>query len=154
MSLKLAFASALLTFGLASPAFAHPHFGGGPQFAPMPAAYHGPARGGWDEIGSTQASFRGERDVIFAHGRDRYSEIKVCVYRQAVRLFDLDVTFARGGHQDLAVRHVIGAGDCTRAIDLKGKRRDIKAVAFAYKTLAGPRWGRHVQPAIVKVFAR
>lgn len=149
MKLKLALAGALLTFGLASPALAAPNFG------PQQASYHGVRNMAWEQIGSREVSFRAERDVIIARGNDRHRQIMVCVYRQPVRMLDLDVRFANGGHQDLGVRNVIGAGQCTRAIDLNGQRRNIRSIALGYKTIAGHRFGgRFAQTALVRVFAR
>ena len=72
----------------------------------------------------------------------------LCVYNQPVRMYDLDVRFHNGGVQDVSVRNVIGAGQCTRAIDLNGQRRDIQSVSLAYRALG---FGRG---ALVRVFAR
>ena len=141
MKFKLIVASALLALGLVSPAMAHPVF---------PVAYPTFARG-WELIGARDVSFRAERDTIPAWGRDRYSQIKICVYRQPVRMYDVDVYFHNGGHQDVGVRNVIGDGQCTRAIDLNGNRRNIRSVALAYQSL--PTF-RHVDRALVRVYAR
>lgn len=158
MKLNLALAGALLAAGLATPSIAAPFA----QPAPFnhPAAYqynqnnnHGgwrqpqrPAQ--WQLIGQRDVSPRSERDLIPAFGRARFQEVMLCVYRQPIRLADFDVKFANGGSQDVSVRNVIGAGQCTRAIDLKGQARDIKAVSLAYKAIG---FGRGAQ---VKVFAR
>jgi hypothetical protein len=142
MKLKLALAGALLALGLAAPAMAH---GYGPV-AHYPGGY-----ASWELIGTRNVSFRIERDTIFAHGHDGHRQIKVCAYRQPVRLFDLDVRFRNGGHQDVPVRAVLYPGQCTRAIDLVGHRRDIRTVSFVYRSLPG---FRHYRPAVVQVFAR
>ena len=150
MNIKLALAGALLAFGFATPAFAAPY---GPQ--PSPVAYPNFRHAQWELIGTRDVSFRADRDTIFARGNDRYRQVMVCVYRQPVRVLDLDVRFANGGHQDLSVRNVIGAGQCTRAIDLNGQRRDIRSVSIAYKTIPGFRFGgRFGQSALVRVYAR
>lgn len=147
MKLKFVFAAALVALGLASPAMAH----GGWGFDPTSYGYHPYS---WELIGTRRVDFRAERDTVFAAGYDRYRQIKVCAYRQPVRLYDLDVFFHNGGHQDVPVRAVLNPGECTRAIDLYGHRRNIEAVTFVYRSLIdfpGPRFAR---PAVVQVFAR
>ena len=144
--LKLAFASVLLALGLATPAMAH-----GYGYGPGPIAHYPGGYYSWELIGSRNVSFHIEQDTIFAHGHDRHRQIKVCAYRQPVRLFDLDVRFRNGGHQDVPVRAVLYPGQCTRAIDLYGHRRDIRTVSFVYRSLPGY---RHFRPALVQVFAR
>jgi hypothetical protein len=146
MSLKLAIAGALLSIGLASPAIAYP--GGGPG----PFGYRHAA---WELIGSQTVGFRAERDTVLAHGRDRHRQVMICAYRAPVRLFDVNVRFANGGRQDLAVRNVLQPGQCTRAIDLKGQRRDIRAVSFLYRAAPGFRpIARFGQTAVIRVYAR
>lgn len=154
MKLKFVLASALLTLGLAAPAVAAP-------FGPQPIAYPNYRHAQWELIGTTNVSFRAERDTIYARGNDRHRQVMVCVYRNPVRIFDLDVKFQNGRSQDLAVRNVIGAGQCTRAIDLNGQRRNIRSVTLAYKSagrvfsgpFGGPFGGRFGQ-AQVRVYAR
>lgn len=153
MSIKLSIAGALIAVSLGAPSLASAAPAG---FAPAAFAQH---RGGWELIGARDVGFRTERDVILARGNDRHRQLMVCVYRQPVRMLDLDVRFANGGHQDIGVRSVIGAGQCTRAIDLKGNRRNIRSVSMTYKSMTGrpfgARFGAHLaQNAAVRVYAR
>ncbi len=167
MKTKLALASALLALGLATPSMAapfnaHPQpqpaaFGNGHFGQQQPAAFgnrnHRPAQ--WELIGTSQVSFRKEKDTIYARGNDRHRQIMICVYNQPVRVTDLDVRFANGRAQDLNVRNVLNAGSCTRAIDLAGNKRDIRSVSIAYKALPNFKIGWKFAPtATVKVFAR
>lgn len=135
MKLKLIVAGVLLTLGLAAPASAR-HWNPGPH--------------GWQLIGTRDVRNHAEHDTIPAYGHARFGQVKLCVYRKPVRLYDLDVVFHNGGHQDLGVRNVLYPGQCTRAIDLRGHRRDIRLVTMAYETL-GRHFGRH---AVVQVYAR
>lgn len=171
--ITLGAAAAVLALGFAAPSFAAPAhngpFGHGPaKPAPIikPAPVVKPPVFGkpivkppvvakpaarpaqWELVGQRVVNQRGTRDNIPVVGRDRHQQIMVCVYNQPVRIADLGVTFKFGGKQDIAVRNVIGAGQCTRAIDLKGQKRDIRSVNLAYKALG---FGRG---ALVKVFAR
>ncbi|MEQ1865357.1 MAG: hypothetical protein ABL996_12015 [Micropepsaceae bacterium] len=135
MKLKVALVGTLLALGLAAPASAR-HWNPDPQ--------------GWHLIGTRDVRNHAEHDTIPAYGHARFSQVKLCVYRKPVRLYDLDVVFRNGGHQDLGVRNVLHPGQCTRSIDLYGERRDIKFVTMAYETL-GRHYGRH---AVVQVYAR
>ncbi len=154
MSLKSTIAGALLSLCLVSPALAAPSFGPS-GFGPRPIAYGGHRQSTWELIGAREVSFRANRDTIFARGNDRQRQIMICVYRQPVRMLDVDVRFSNGGHQDLNVRNVIGEGQCTRAMDLRGHRRDIRSITLNYKSIGGHRFGgRFAQTALVKVFAR
>ena len=140
MKVKLAIASVLLTLGLAVPASAVPY---GP----------GPGHGGWQQwrlLGSREVAHVGDRDSIFTPGFQQFKQMKLCAYRRPVRLYDLDVVFRNGGHQDVSVRRILNPGECTRAIDLYGNRRDIQRVSMVYRTLGFPRGPR----AVVQVFAR
>jgi hypothetical protein len=138
MKLKLAIASLLLAAGLVSPAAAFPHHGG------WGGGY------GWDFLGAREVRHFTEQNRVFARGHRNYSQVKICVYNRPIRLYDLDVVYANGGHQDLRVRSVLRPGECTRAMDLRGFRRDIRFVNMVYQTA-----GRDFGPrAMVRVFAR
>ena len=153
MKLKIVLAGALLAAGFATPSFAAPAFPAAPHGFPQ-VAYAKPAPmparpGAWELVGQRTVSQRLERDTIPVVGRDRHQQIMLCVYNTPVRVQDFDVRFANGGKQDIAVRNVIGAGQCTRAIDLKGQKRDIKSITLAYKSM-----GFFKRGALVKIFAR
>lgn len=66
-------------------------------------------------------------EPIATHSPDprhlRFSQIKICVHNNPVRLCDVDVKFHNGGHQDVFLRSRINAGDCSRSIDLDGLAR-------------------------------
>lgn len=143
MNIKLALASLLVAAGLAAPAsayspYSYPHhvgFGGGHS---------------WQFLGAREVNHFAERDRIFAPGNQRFSQVKICVSHRAVRMQDIDVVFRNGGHQDLQVRQFLRPGECTRALDLRGNRRDIRFVNLIYQTA-----GRNFGPkAVVRVFAR
>jgi len=92
-------------------------------------------------LGTRVVAYGSETDVIRVPGTTRYSAIKICVYDHAVRFRDLDVVYANGGRDDLPLRRVISAGDCTRWIDLRAGRRDIRRIVLNYETWgnSGPR---------------
>jgi hypothetical protein len=89
-------------------------------------------------------------DVVALPGWARYDEIKLCVKRHPVRIYDLDVNFANGGRQDIQVRDRINPGGCTRNIDLRGYNRDITSIKLMYEETS---WG-HAKTATMVIYAR
>jgi hypothetical protein len=87
---------------------------------------------GWRTIGYARVDGR-DTDTIYAPGNTRQREIRLCSLNAPLRLRDFDVRFANGGRQDVNTRAVLPAGRCTRAIDLKGNRRDIQSVRLRYE---------------------
>ena len=98
--------------------------------------------GGWRTIGYTRVDGR-DRDRIDLPGRTRQSAIRLCSMNQPLRLRDFDIRFENGGRQDVNTRAVLPAGRCTRAIDLKGNRRDIASVRLRYEPITRT-WQRPV----------
>lgn len=111
------------------------------------AATAGPAAA-WDVIGTRDVRDRTDRDTIIVEGHRQFERIKLCVYRQPVHFYDVDVHFRNGGHQDVSVRERINPGQCTRAIDLNGDDRDITSISMLYEETSFRR--RH---ATVRVLA-
>lgn len=98
------------------------------------AALNASPASAWDSIGSRVVTDRVDRDIIHAPGPKRYRQIKICVNRNPVHFYDVDVRFANGGRQDVKIAKRINAGYCTRAINLKGPaRRNIRYVKFIYE---------------------
>jgi hypothetical protein len=154
MKLSLTLAAATLAFGLATPSFAAPAFQHGPSFGPKPAApIFAPAAYGkpqaWKLVGQTTVTQRLQKNAVAVPGQARFQQVMICAYNRPVRVQDLDVRFMNGGNQDLSVRNVLQPGSCTRAIDLNGNRRDIRAV-----TLTANTQGFGFARGLVKVFAR
>lgn len=89
---------------------------------------------GWRTLGYTRVDGR-DRDIIYLPGRTRQSEIRLCAMNQPLRLRDFDIRFANGGTQDVNTRAVLRPGTCTRAVDLRGNRRDIAAVRLRYEPI-------------------
>ena len=112
------------------------------------AALAGPAAA-WDQVGVRQVRDRTERDTITLSGPRQFERIKLCVYRNPVHFYDLDVRFRNGGHQDVSIRQRINPGECTRAIDLNGDDRNITTVSMVYEETS---WGRR-RTATVRLFA-
>ena len=87
---------------------------------------------GWRTTGYSRVDGR-DTDTIYAPGNSRQREIRLCALNAPLRLRDFDVRFANGGRQDVNTRATLPAGRCTRAIDLRGNRRDIQSVRLRYE---------------------
>jgi hypothetical protein len=84
-----------------------------------------------------------DSDTIRLRGHVRERKIRLCAMNQPLRLRDVDIRFENGGHQDARTRAVLPAGRCTRAIDLRGRSRDIASVRLRYEPILR-RWQRPV----------
>jgi hypothetical protein len=87
---------------------------------------------GWRTIGYARVDGR-DSDTIPAPGFTRQRAVRLCALNAPLRLRDFDVRFANGGRQDVNTRAVLPAGRCTRAVDLRGNRRDIASVRLRYE---------------------
>lgn len=101
--------------------------GGGPRPAPVSS---GSDR---DLLGEARVSDRAEEDIISVRSGRTYRGIQVCARRRAIEFGDLDVRYGNGQTEDIRIRRVVRAGECTRVIDLSGDRRRIDAVRFVYR---------------------
>ena len=109
-----------------------------------------PGGGSWVLLGQRNVAERMDHDEIFLPGHARYRQIKICVYRNPIRVYDVDVRYQNGDHQDIDVRHRLRDGQCTRNIDLDGWRRDIRTIRMAYEETS---WGRR-RSVTVRVYGR
>lgn len=89
---------------------------------------------GWRTVGQTRVDGR-DRDAVYLPGFTRQREIRLCAMKQPLRLRDFDVRFANGRRQDVSTRAVLRPGTCTRAVDLRGNRRDIASVRLRYEPI-------------------
>ena len=103
---------------------------------------------GWRTIAYKTVSGR-DTDNIYAPGRTRQSAVRLCAMNAPIHLVDFDIRFANGGHQDVPTRAIIRGGTCTRAIDLRGNRRDIERIRLRYEPIA-----RGIRRPLVRVQVR
>lgn len=91
---------------------------------------------GWELVGEHNVRDRTDRDTIVSWGHTKHRRLRICVEGHAVRFYDVEVVFFFTGRQDVPVRALIGAGQCTRDIDLKGGAHDISFVNLKYETFS------------------
>jgi hypothetical protein len=103
---------------------------------------------GWRTIAYKTVNGR-DTDTIYAPGRSRQSAIRLCSINAPIHLIDFDIRFANGGHPDAPTRALIQGGSCTRAIDLRGNRRDIERIRLRYEPVA-----RHLRRPLIRVQVR
>jgi hypothetical protein len=94
---------------------------------------------GWRTIGYTRVDGR-DSDTIYLPGRTRQSAIRLCAMNAPLHLRDFDIRFENGRRQDVNTRAVLRAGTCTRAVDLRGNRRDIASVRLRYEPIVRSAW--------------
>ena len=90
---------------------------------------------GWRTIAYKTVNGR-DTDTINASGRTRQRAVRLCTMNAPIYLRDFDIRFENGGTQDANTRARLGAGRCTRAIDLRGNRRDIDRIRLRYEPIA------------------
>ena len=103
---------------------------------------------GWRTIAVKRVDGR-DTDTIYLPGRTRQSAVRVCAMNAPLRLRDFQIRFENGRRQDVATRAVVGASTCTRAVDLRGNRRDIDRIRLRYEPIL-----RHAVRPLVRVQVR
>ena len=89
---------------------------------------------GWQHIGQTTASFKSQNESIQVLGADEFSAIKLKVMEAPLEIERLQVFYESGDMEEIMVGKEIGKDNESRVIKLKHPDRDIKKVAFTYKT--------------------
>ena len=100
---------------------------------------------GWHKIGEMVASFAKERDVMFVTGADKFAALKIKVTDADIKISDIEVYYENGTQEDINVRTDIKNGGKSRVINLKGGERQIKKIAFVYKTAGGSSEKAHLE---------
>lgn len=95
------------------------------------------AQDGWQVIAVQTVAKGGDQDTVYVTNRDKFSQVRICVFERRIHLNDFSVQFGNGGRQSLDVRSSFRPGQCSRAIDLKGDRRHIELVMLNYRRLPG-----------------
>ena len=90
---------------------------------------------GWRTIAYKTVNGR-DTDRIDVRGHHRQRAVRLCAMNAPIHLRDVDIRFENGRTQDANTRARLGAGRCTRAIDLRGNRRDIDWIRLRYEPIA------------------
>jgi hypothetical protein len=90
---------------------------------------------GWRTIAYKTVDGR-DSDTINVRGHYRQRAVRICAMNAPIHLRDFDIRFENGRTQDANTRARLGAGRCTRAIDLRGNTRDIDRIRLRYEPIA------------------
>ncbi len=91
---------------------------------------------GWRRIGKTIVDFQKERDIIHMLGSNKFAAIKFQVQNAPIDLKEIEVFYQSGDSQKIQINSSIKAEGYSRVIDLNGGERNLKKIAFLYKTLS------------------
>jgi hypothetical protein len=94
----------------------------------------------WVKLGERRVRLVADHDVIpvtFLKGTFR--RIKLKVRHNGIFVNDLVVVYSSGGTDSIPIRHHIGAGRESRAIDLRGGERFIRSIQLTYRAVRNSR---------------
>jgi len=100
----------------------------------------------WYLLGKRQVNGLVDHDRInVGAGAGTFDKIRLHVTGNDLMIYDLDVRYGNGAHDDLPVRLLIPQGGYTRAIDLRFNNRFIRYVDFNYGKFANGRGATWVE---------
>ncbi|NIJ21030.1 hypothetical protein FHS95_002722 [Sphingomonas naasensis] len=97
----------------------------------------------WDRVGSTEIREGWTRATIWAPGRQRYREVRLCVTRRALRVNSFTINFplqpqGRWAHEQVVpLNRTISPGQCSRETWIRGGARDIRQVEIRFARFQG-----------------
>jgi hypothetical protein len=89
---------------------------------------------GWTHIGQTTASFKMQNESIVVLGADEFTALRIKVKDAGLHIHHMQVFYESGEMEEIDLKDDFSNGSESRAIRLKYPDRDIKKVAFSYKT--------------------
>ncbi len=90
---------------------------------------------GWHKIAETTVDFKKEKDEVSVLLADRFASIQFKVIDAPIELVSLEVYYESGDKQEIPVNYSIKAKGSSKIIDLNGGERNLKKIAFVYKTI-------------------
>jgi hypothetical protein len=96
----------------------------------------------WRKLGTRRVNGLVDVDsILVGAGQGTFKRLRIRVRGNALLIYDLRVRYGNGADDRLQVRALIPQGGYSRAIDLRGNNRYLRAVTFTYGKLpngAGP----------------
>lgn len=149
MKRSLVLLPAIALLALAGPASAQMQAQHRPGHGPgHPGPIPGPAQG-WRLLAFKTVGAGTDRDTIRVNANRVWRQVQLCSINAPIHMQDFDVVYANGRSEDVRVRSRIGAGTCTRAIDLRGGNRRITRIQLRYGKL-----DRSMRVPLIRVMAR
>ncbi len=94
----------------------------------------GSSQGKWVLIARTQTRLNLDQDMVVINGQNVFRAIKFRVTHNPIEIYDLDVVFENGEHQDIPVKNVFQPSTESRVLDLPGNKRRIKSIIIKYRS--------------------
>jgi hypothetical protein len=98
----------------------------------------------WVLLGTRHVNWLVDTDIFdVGAGMGQFDHIQLRVRGNGLFVYDLDVVYGNGGHDDIPLRFHIPEGGSTRSIDLRGGDRNIRRVKIVYQKPVdggGPTW--------------
>lgn len=88
----------------------------------------------WVLIARTQTRLNLDQDMVVINGQNVFRAIKFRVTHNLIEIYDLDVVFENGEHQDIPVKNVFQPSTESRVLDLPGNKRRIKSIIIKYRS--------------------
>jgi hypothetical protein len=105
---------------------------------------------GWELLGERTVSDGLDHDVIqVTAAKGDFKSLKLVVRGHAVQFRSMRIHFGDGSEQAVELRDVIPAGGESRVIDVEGRDRVIRSVAFTYDAQS-----RRGKRALIRLFGR
>ena len=97
-------------------------------------------------LGRRRVNTLADHDVIHVGpSRGFFKKIQFHVSGNGVYLYDVDVRYANGGHDDIPTRFHIPQGGMSNKLDLRFANRKIQNVSFFYGKLPNGRGATHIE---------
>ncbi|MBN1939702.1 MAG: hypothetical protein JW843_08950 [Candidatus Aminicenantes bacterium] len=91
---------------------------------------------GWELLGRRQVNFSADHDALtVTAAKGAFSRLMIVVRDRALEMYDLKVVFSNGEIYPPPSRLVFGRDTRSRTIDLPGRKRVIRRIDFAYRSL-------------------
>lgn len=96
----------------------------------------------WDRVGQVEIREGSTRTTLWAPGRQRYREVRLCVTRRALRVNSFTIGFPMQqrrwpNEQLVPLNRTISPGQCTRETWIRGGPRDIRQVELRFTRIQG-----------------
>lgn len=93
-----------------------------------------PTHSKWVFIARTETKLNVDKDIVTIRGKNAFRALKFKVTNNPIEIYDLDVVFDNGQHQDIAVKNTFQPNSESRVLDLPGNTRRIKSIVIKYRS--------------------
>ena len=91
--------------------------------------------GGWQQIATTEADFRNDRDTInIPRGEGQYRQLRLVVSGGDLEMRDMTIHFANGETYRPNIRHAFSNEGPPLLIDLPGNVRSVTRIEYNYRS--------------------